>query len=56
MNTRNEAIELASGHLRDEGSALVVRQNGLQRDQRLGLWRVDYYDPNIPTSCCLAAI
>jgi hypothetical protein len=32
VNTRKQAIELASAHLRDEGSALVVRQNGLRRD------------------------
>ncbi len=48
MNTRKEAIELAAAHLRDEGSALVVRQNGLRRDKRLGLWHVGYYDPEHP--------
>ncbi len=48
MNTRKEAIELASAHLRDEGSALVARRNGLRRDKRLGLWHADYYDPEHP--------
>jgi hypothetical protein len=48
VNTRKEAIELASAHLRDEGSALVVRQNGLRRDKRLGLWHVGSYDPEHP--------
>jgi hypothetical protein len=45
VNTRKEAIELASAHLRDQGSALLVRQNGLRRDKRLGLWHVGYYHP-----------
>jgi len=48
VNTRKKAIELASAHLRDEGSALVVRPNGLRRDKRLGLWHVDDYDPEHP--------
>ena len=48
MNTRKQAIELAAAHLRDEGSALVVRRNGLRRDKRLGLWHVDDYDPEQP--------
>jgi uracil-DNA glycosylase len=48
VNTHKQAIELASAHLRDEGSALVARQNGLRRDKRLGLWHVDYYDPEHP--------
>jgi hypothetical protein len=55
VNTRKQAIELASAHLRDQGSALVFRQKGLRRNERLGLWRVGYCDPNIPTSCCAAA-
>jgi len=48
VNTRKEAIELASAHLRDEGSALVVRQKGLRRNERVGLWRVGYCDPDHP--------
>jgi uracil-DNA glycosylase len=48
VNTHKKAIELASAHLRDEGSALVARQTGLRRDNRLGLWHVDYYDPEQP--------
>lgn len=48
MKSRKEAIELATAHLSAEGSGLAVHETGLRRDKQLGLWAMDYYDPEHP--------
>jgi uracil-DNA glycosylase len=46
--TRHQATEIARIHLREEGSPWAVCRTGLRRNDRLGLWRIGYFDPDHP--------